>query len=128
MNVIAIGMDLIECQRIRDVWQRHGDRLTERLLTPAELDYVRQYSKNVVQRLAGRFAAKEATLKVLGTGWRGKIAWRDIEILNNPSGQPHVQLTGECQKVAALLGITKVLISITHTENYAAATALGIRD
>src|SRR5688572_9931386 len=88
MNIIAVGTDLIECRRIRDVWQRHGDRLTERLLTPAELDYVRQYSKNVVQRLAGRFAAKEATLKVLGTGWRGKIAWRDIEILNNSSGQP----------------------------------------
>src|SRR6185436_10689572 len=98
MNVIAIGTDLIECQRIRDVWQRHGDRLTDRLLTPAELDYVRQYTKDVVPRLAGRFAAKEAVLKVLGTGWRGQIAWRDIEIINHSSGQPAVQLSGECRR------------------------------
>ena len=126
MNVIAIGTDLIECQRIRDVWQRHSDRLTDRLLTPAELDYVRQYTKDVVQRLAGRFAAKEAVLKVLGTGWRGQIAWRDIEILNNSNGQPSVQLTGECRRVADQLGITQILITITHTPNYAAATALGV--
>jgi holo-[acyl-carrier protein] synthase len=126
MNVIAIGTDLIECQRIRNVWQRHGDRLTDRLLTPAELDYVRQYTKDVVPRLAGRFAAKEAVLKVLGTGWRGQIAWRDIEITNNSSGQPGVQLSGECRRVADQLGITEILVSITHTENYAAATALGL--
>lgn len=128
MRILATGIDLIECGRIRDVWQRHGDRLTERLLTPAELAYVRRFVKDVVPRLAGRFAAKEAILKVLGTGWRGQIAWRDMEILNDEAGRPGVTLTGECARVAAELGITRILISITHTENYAAATAVGVGD
>ncbi len=126
MNTIGVGIDLIECARIRDLWSRHGDRVTDRLLTPAELEYVRRYSADVVQRLAGRFAAKEAILKVLGTGWRGKIAWRDMEILNNPAGQPQVTLTGECARVAESLGIARILVSITHTANYAAATAIGV--
>ena len=78
--------------------------------------------------MAGRFAAKEAILKVLGTGWRGKIAWRDMEILNDKAGQPGVTLTGECKRVADGLGITRILVSITHTEHYAAATAIGIAE
>ena len=125
MRIVATGIDLIECKRIADVWERHGERLTARLLTPAEREYVSRH-RNVVPRLTGRFAAKEAVLKVLGTGWRGKIAWQDMEISNEDSGQPRVKLTGECQRVADQLGITDILISITHTENYAAATAIGI--
>ena len=127
MRIVATGIDLIECQRIRQVWQRHGDRLTDRLLTPAELEYVRRH-RDVVVRLAGRFAAKEAILKALGTGWRGKISWRDMEITNEGSGRPRVELAGECKRVADSLGITDILISITHTENYAAATAIGVGD
>jgi len=127
MRIVATGIDLIECKRIRDVWQRHGDRLTDRLLTPAEMEYIRRH-RDVVPRLAGRFAAKEAILKVLGTGWRGRIAWRDMEILNDVSGQPCVTLTGECRAVAKRLGISSILISITHTEDYAAATAIGVAD
>lgn len=126
MNVVGIGMDLIECERIRDIWQHHGDRLTDRLLTDAELAYCRRFTADVVQRVAGRFAAKEAILKVLGTGWRGKIAWRDMEILNDSAGKPHVSLTGECREIATSLGITSILITITHTRTYAAATALGL--
>ena len=76
-------------------------------------------------RLAGRFAAKEAILKVLGTGWRGKITWRDMEVLNTGNGRPHVKLSGECERVARQLGITDILISITHTENYAVATVIA---
>ena len=125
MRFIAQGIDLIECQRIREIWERYGDRLTDRLLTRAELKYVRRH-RDLVPRLAGRFAAKEAILKVLGTGWRGKVAWRDMEILNDGNGRPHVKLTGECKRVADELGITDIHISITHTENYAAATAIGI--
>lgn len=125
MKIIAQGIDLIECQRIREIWQRHGDMLTNRLLTEAELAYVQRH-RDAVPRLAGRFAAKEAILKVLGTGWRGRITWRDMEILNEDHGRPFVRLTGECQRVAEQLGITEILISITHTENYAAAVATGI--
>lgn len=125
MRIIGQGIDLIECARIRDVWQRHGDHLTERLLTEQELAYVRRH-RDPVPRLAGRFAAKEAILKVLGTGWRGRIAWRDMEILNDPAGKPSVRLAGASAEIADKLGITEILISITHTENYAAATAIGV--
>jgi holo-[acyl-carrier protein] synthase len=127
MRIIAQGIDLIECQRLRDLWERHGDRLTDRLLTAAELDYVRLH-RDPVPRLAGRFAAKEAILKVLGTGWKGKIAWQDMEILNDEAGRPHVTLCDECRRVAEAMGITQILISITHTENYAAAIATGIAE
>ncbi len=128
MTIIGLGMDLVECKRIRDLWQRHGDRVTDRLLTEAELAYVRRYVGDVVPRLSGRFAAKEAILKVLGTGWRGRIAWRDMEVLNDSAGRPYVTLKDECQRVAESLGITQILISITHTEHYAAATAIGVGD
>jgi holo-[acyl-carrier protein] synthase len=126
MRIIGQGIDLIECKRIRDVWQRHGDRFSERILTDAELQYVRKFAKEIVPRMAGRFAVKEAILKVLGTGYRGKITWRDMEILNDGNGRPHVTLTGECRRIAEKRGITEITVSITHTENYAAATALGI--
>jgi holo-[acyl-carrier protein] synthase len=125
MRIIATGIDLIECARVREVWDRHGDRLVNRLLTETELNYVRRH-RDLVPRLAGRFAAKEAILKVLGTGWKGRIAWRDMEIVNDSRGQPQVRLTGECRRVAETLGITDILVSITHTENYAAGTAIGV--
>lgn len=125
MRVLGIGIDLIECERIRRVWQHHGDRLTDRLLTSAELEYVCSH-RHPVPHLAGRFAAKEAILKVLGTGWRGKIEWRDMEIINEAGGRPRVRLSGECQRVARELGIADILISITHTEHCAAASAIGV--
>lgn len=127
MRIVAQGIDLIECDRIGQLWKRHGQRFLTRLLTDAEIRHVQRY-KDAVPSLAGRFAAKEAILKVLGTGWRGRIAWRDMEILNDSSGKPAVTLTGESKRVADELGITEILVSITHTENYAAATALGIGD
>lgn len=128
MSIVGIGIDLVECARIRKVLERHGDRFLERLLTPAELEYVRGYHKELVPRLAGRFAVKEAILKVLGTGWRGQIAWCDMEVLNASSGAPGVALTGECARVAAARGITRIMVSITHTENYGAATAIGVAE
>jgi holo-[acyl-carrier protein] synthase len=125
MRIVATGIDLIECERIAELWERHGDRVVNRLLTPAEWAYV-QTHKDFIPRLAGRFAAKEAILKVLGTGWRGGIAWTDMEILNDRAGGPHLTLTGECARVAAQLGITRILISISHTAYYATATATGV--
>jgi len=127
VRIIGHGIDLIECSRVSEVYKRHGERFLERLLTPAESEYVMKH-RSAIPRLAGRFAAKEAILKVLGTGWRGAIAWRDMEILNDRSGEPRVSLTGECARIAAQKNITKVLISITHTENYAAASAIGIEE
>jgi len=127
MRIVATGIDLIECQRIAELWERHGDRMVNRLLTPAEWAYVRMH-KDFIPRLAGRFAAKEAILKVLGTGWRGGIAWTDMEILNDRAGSPHLTLSGECARVAERLGITRIFISISHTANYATAMATGVSD
>lgn len=125
MNVIAHGIDLIECERIAHILREHPDRFLDRILTPAEKAYC-QRNKNPVPHIAGRFAAKEAILKVLGTGWRGAISWTDIEILNDEAGQPHVTLKGPTEEIALKRGIQRVLISITHTDNYGAASAIGL--
>jgi holo-[acyl-carrier protein] synthase len=125
MSVVALGIDLIECERIERIRREHGERFVARVLTPAERAYCERM-KNPVPHIAGRFAAKEAILKVLGTGWRGAIAWTDMEILNNPAGQPEVTLSGHTATVAERLGIKRVLVSITHTDATAAATAIGV--
>jgi holo-[acyl-carrier protein] synthase len=127
MNVAAHGIDLVECARIASLVDRHGNRFCDRILTDRERTYIDTH-KLPIPHIAGRFAAKEAILKVLGTGWRGKIAWRDIEILNDPAGRPDVTLRGECAAIAERLGMTRVLISITHTDTYASASAIGLSD
>lgn len=127
MPVISHGIDLIECGRIAKIYREHPERFLDRILTPVERTYCERHS-DPIPRIAGRFAAKEAVLKVLGTGWRGQIAWTDIEIINDSAGQPHVTLSGVCQDVATKLGISRVILSITHTENYAAASAIGISE
>ena len=125
MEIIAHGIDLVDCPRIEQMMQRHGERFLRRVFTPAEQAYAEK-SKNTVEKFAGRFAAKEAILKLMGTGWRGKIAWTDIEITNNAAGQPEVTLTGEVKKIAEGLGIGHISISITHTANFAIASAVAL--
>ncbi|MCK4660736.1 MAG: holo-ACP synthase [Phycisphaerae bacterium] len=125
MNIISLGMDLIECSRVQSLLQRHQDRFLHRILTAREREHAARF-RNSVPHIAGRFAAKEAILKVLGTGWRGQIAWTDMEITNDLWGKPHVNLVDACARRAAELGIQTVLLTITHTDNYAAATAIGI--
>jgi holo-[acyl-carrier protein] synthase len=106
---------------------RHDERFLERVFTDAERAYA-DANRDSVEKLAGRFAAKEAVLKLLGTGWRGKIAWTDIEIINNHMGQPHVTLSGEVKKIADGLSIKHVTVSITHTANFAIASAVAIAE
>jgi len=127
MSVVGHGIDLIECDRIADICCKHPDRFLGRVLTDAERQYCERH-KDRVPRIAGRFAAKEAILKVLGTGWRGQIAWTDIEILNDTAGQPHVTLSGHCAQVAQQRGIARILVTISHTEKYAAASAIGLAE
>ena len=127
MEIVAHGIDLVDCPRIEQMIQRHGERFIKRVFTAAEQAYARK-NKNEVEKLAGRFAAKEAVLKLVGTGWRGKIAWTDIEIINNPSGQPEVTLSGEVKKIAGKLGIKHVSVSITHTANFAIASAVALAE
>jgi holo-[acyl-carrier protein] synthase len=125
MSIVGHGIDLIECERIARVLERHGARFLDRVLTAAEQRRAGEY-KDVVPFVAGRFAAKEAILKMLGTGWRGRIAWTDMEVLPDGLGQPMVSLSGETARIAAARGIDRVIISITHTAEYAAASAIGL--
>jgi holo-[acyl-carrier protein] synthase len=125
MEIIAHGIDLVDCPRIEQMVQRHGDRFVERVFTAAERAYAKA-NKNEIEKLAGRFAAKEAILKLMGTGWRGKIAWTDIEVINNAVGQPEVTLSGEVRKIADGLGIEHISVSITHTANFAIASAVAL--
>ena len=128
MSVLGHGIDLVETARIRDLIAEHGQRFLDRCFTPAEQAYAARSKKREVEHLAGRFAAKEAILKVIGTGWRGGIAWTDMEILNAASGQPGVTLTGETARIAAELGITRWMLSISHIETHATASAIGLAE
>jgi holo-[acyl-carrier protein] synthase len=125
MGIVAHGIDLVDFPRIEEMINRHGERFINRVFTAAEQAYA-EANKNGTEKLAGRFAAKEAVLKLMGTGWRGKIAWTDIEIVNNPTGQPEVTLSGEVEKIANKLGIKQISVSITHTANFAIASAVAI--
>jgi len=125
MSILAHGIDLVENRRIATLLARHQRRFLDRVFTAAEQDRIARF-RNPVPHIAGRFAAKEALLKMIGTGWRGKIAWTDMEILNNAAGQPNVTLAGQARRVAESLGIGDVLLSITHTEHYASASAIGL--
>jgi len=127
MKIIAHGIDLVDFPRIKDMVEQHGERFVNRVFTATEQAYA-EANKARIEKLAGRFAAKEAILKLMGTGWRGKIAWTDIEIVNNPAGQPEVTLTGEVEKIANKLGIKHISVSITHTANFAIASAVAIAE
>ena len=124
-RILGHGVDIIECPRLAKMLTHHGDRLLHRVFTPHEQAYCQKH-KERIQHLAGRFAAKEAVLKVLGTGWRGGIAWTDVEIRNEPSGQPFVFLTGKTSEVAEGLGVTKIHVSISHIATHAIASAIGV--
>ncbi|OGC84212.1 MAG: holo-[acyl-carrier-protein] synthase [candidate division Zixibacteria bacterium RBG_16_43_9] len=119
----ALGIDLIEIKRIKKALERWGRRFLERVYTPKELEYClkKRYPEN---SLAGRFAAKEAVMKALGTGLSSGVSWREIEILNDKKGKPEILLYGKTKK---LLGKKKVLISISHTKEDAIAQAVIIK-
>ncbi|MDH4240925.1 MAG: holo-ACP synthase [Phycisphaerae bacterium] len=125
MEIIAHGIDLVDCPRIEEMLNRHGRRFVDRVFTAAEQAYA-DANKDRVEKFAGRFAAKEAILKLMGTGWRGKIAWTDIEVVNNAAGQPEVTLNGEVKKISDNLGIKHISVSITHTANFAIASAVAL--
>ncbi len=122
---ILHGIDLVDCPRIEQMLERHGERFLDRVFTPAEQKQANEV-KNRIEKLAGRFAAKEAVLKLLGTGWRGKIAWTDIEVVNNPLGKPVVTISGEVKRIADEMKISEINLSISHTANFVMASAMAI--
>lgn len=127
MELIAHGIDLVDFPRIEQMIERHGDRFLDRVFTAAERKYAGAH-RNSVEKYAGRFAAKEAILKLIGTGWRGRIAWTDVEVTNDPAGRPEVTLSGEVKEIAERLRIRQISISITHTANFAIASAVALAE
>jgi holo-[acyl-carrier protein] synthase len=125
MSIISQGIDIVECARIERVWRDHPKTFLDRVYTPSEQEYCVN-CKTAVVRLAGRFAAKEAVLKALGTGWRGGIEFRDIETLPDRLGKPLVMLHGKTADLARTLGIEHILISISHAGEYAIASAIAV--
>ncbi len=125
MNILGIGTDIVETLRIAQMIERHGELFLGRVFTPHEIEYC-SVRKAATQHYAGRWAAKEAVLKALGTGWSRGINWRDIEVRNELGGRPHIVLDGGALDVSRRLGIQEVLISISHCRNYATAYALAV--
>ncbi len=123
-HIIGIGTDIIECLRIAQMIERHGELFINRVYTPLEIQYC-QSRKQSTQHYAGRWAAKEAILKAIGTGWRKGISWRDIEVRNEPGGRPVVAMRGGARDVVEQLGITQMLISISHCRSHATAYAVA---
>ncbi len=115
---------MVECRRIQQAIDRHGERFLNRVFTVAEQAYC-DARKRRIEHLSGRFAAKEAVLKVLGTGWAAGICWTDIEVRNEGSGKPLVRLSGRCREIADELGLANVIISISHISTHAIASAIG---
>ena len=127
MDIIGIGTDITECLRIARMIERHGELFINRVYTPAEIRYCRS-RKQATQHYTGRWAAKEAILKALGTGWARGISWRDIEILNEPGGKPVVGVRGGAKELVEQLGITKLLVTISHCHTHATAYAIAVAE
>jgi holo-[acyl-carrier protein] synthase len=122
--IVGLGTDIVEIVRIGRLIERHGEHFLTRVYTPDEIAYC-QRRKEYLQHYAGRWAAKEAVMKVLGTGFIKGIGFQDIEIAVKTSGQPVIQLRGSVRDFAAEQGIESILITISHCRAYATATAIG---
>lgn len=118
--IISTGIDIVEVYRIAETMTR-TPRFTERVFTKAEREYCDAKGAAAAQSYAGRFAAKEAFLKALQTGWRGKITWHDIEILPDDQGVPMLNISGEASDLFAKSGATRSHLSISHTSEHAVA-------
>jgi holo-[acyl-carrier protein] synthase len=127
MEIVGIGTDIVECLRIARMIEQHGELFLERVYTEREIRYCRG-RKNSTEHFAGRWAAKEAILKCLGTGWRRGLGWTDIEVRNDPNGRPHVLMCGAAKEAAQGLHISDVLLSISHCRAYATAYAIAVRE
>ena len=121
--IVGTGVDLCEVGRLKDAMERYGDRFKHRVFTDREIAYSERKA-NLYERYAARFAAKEAGMKALGTGWRGGIGWRDFEVTNLPTGRPTLAFHGRAGEIAEKLGVRNVALSLTHTRDQALAMVI----
>ncbi|MBV8896634.1 MAG: holo-ACP synthase [Acidobacteriaceae bacterium] len=121
--IVGVGTDLTEVGRIRESIARFGDRFLDRIYTTAERTYC-ESKANAAERFAARFAAKEAGMKAIGTGWNFGVTWKDFEVVNEPSGRPKLVLKGVARQIATKLKVENVAISLTHTSETAFAIVM----
>ncbi len=125
-NIIGLGLDATDIDRIADTIERYGDRFLQRIFTPGEIAYCLRRRVPAIH-FAGRFAAKEAAMKALGTGRSQGVLWRDIEVVRH-GGPPQLQLHGAAATRFTSLGATRALVTITHSESLAIAQVIFVRD
>lgn len=122
MSVVGLGLDVVDLGRIRDLYQRHGERFTRRICREGEIQP--RQGAALIEHLGGLFAAKEAVLKALGTGWAQGLSLRMVEVVREPGGAPGIRLHDAAAARAAALGATRTLLSISHERTFAAAVAV----
>lgn len=125
MAIVGLGMDLAQIERLRDMLEHRGERAFARLFTAGERAYCERRSQTRFSSYAGRFAVKEAVMKLLGTGWTRGVRWVDIEVVRAPGSAPVVVLHGATARLARERGIARIHITITHDAGIAAAVAVG---
>ncbi len=128
MRIIGHGIDLVEIERISRMIDHHGERFLKRCFTELERSYVEGRRERRDEHFAGRFAVKEAVLKVLGTGYSSGVTWCDIEVAREPSGRPVLRVSGRCGELASHAGISRWLVSISHIRTHALASVIGVAE
>jgi len=121
--IVGTGVDITEVPRIRQALERHGERFLRRVFTSEEIRYC-SGKPNAAERLAARFAAKEAGMKAIGTGWRGGITWRDVEVVRQRGQRPRLEYHGRAAEIAAALGCKRTHLSLSHTAEQAIAQVI----
>jgi holo-[acyl-carrier protein] synthase len=125
MDVLGLGFDTTDIPRVAEVYDRYGERFLRRLFTDGEIAYCMR-RRNPVPHLAGRFAAKEATMKALGTGHSRGVLWKDVEVIRAPGGPPQLRLHGAAARRAGEMNVQRSLLTITHSDALAMAQVLLI--
>ncbi len=121
--IVGMGVDIAEVPRVQAAIERYGVRFLNRIFTPAEIRYC-DPKANKYERFAARFAAKEAALKAIGTGWKLGVTWQDVEVVRLPSGKPTMEFHGRAAEFAHRLGMKSVSVSLSHTEQIAIAQVI----
>ena len=121
--IVGTGVDIAEVPRVAQALERFGDRFLRRIFTAGEIRYC-DSKANRVERYAARFAAKEAAMKALGTGWNHGVRWRDCEVVRFPGGRPTIVFHGKAGEFAAKLGVKNAALSLTHTSQQAFAQVI----
>jgi len=121
--IVGLGVDMEEVSRIREVISRHGRIFLDRVFTSGEVAYCARH-RDPAERYAARFAAKEAMMKALGTGWSKGVRWRDIEVMRQPGGRPTILLHGAAREHAERMGARHINLSLTHSGNFALAEVI----